>query len=102
MKKVRLTLYKYEGKKWFLKIRDGCEECDITETYLKNLVKRKRFKNKIDIRVYPWLDNIFSLLLKGGFHAPIVMINNRVFSQGIVPNFRKFEHAVYKEIKKIK
>lgn len=100
MKKVRVTLYKYEGKKWFFRIKDICEECETTEAFLKNLVKTKQFKNKVDLRVYPWLDNIFNLLLKGGWHAPIVMINNKVFSQGIIPDYRNFKQAVYKEIKK--
>jgi len=78
---VKITQYKWAGKKWFLKIKSTCEECDITTSILKNMMK-KEFKDKdVAFETKPWLDNIFYCLWQRAWHPPIIMVNNKKFYQ---------------------
>jgi len=40
----------------------------------------------VSLRIFPWLDNWWKVILRGGWHAPILTVNKRVFSQGWVPD----------------
>ncbi|MEK0326586.1 MAG: hypothetical protein QQN63_12885 [Nitrosopumilus sp.] len=40
----------------------------------------------IKLTVKPWLDNIFRILLKGGWHPPVVLVDGKRISQGVVPS----------------
>lgn len=80
---VNVELYRFEGKWWFFKVKSACPECDVSEAILKNL--QKQFPQKINLVIKPWLNN-WPKLLFGHFawHAPIVIVDGKKFSQGIV------------------
>lgn len=85
MEKVKVDIYLWEGQKFGFKIKSECAECNMVVALVRDLEK-KELKNKIDVKIRPWLDNVFLLLFKRGWHAPIILVNGKVFSQGIVPN----------------
>lgn len=96
MKKTKIDVYLWKGKKWFFEIKSECDECNLVMGLLRDMEK-KELKNKVEINTYPWLDNFFTLLFKGGWHAPIVLVNGKVFSQEIVPNRKKLADAVIQQ-----
>jgi|ETN02SMinimDraft_2_1059926.scaffolds.fasta_scaffold172433_1 hypothetical protein len=83
MKEVIITMYRWEGSRYGFTITSECEECDVN-TGILNSMKEKEFKGK-DVKVItkPWLNNMWKSLIKGVWHAPVVLVNGKMFSQGI-------------------
>jgi len=88
-KTVKLTLYRYAGKFLFFRIKNRCNECDITNAVLQRLMNEQLKGKPVSLRIVPWLDNWWKVIWVGGWHAPILTVNGRVFSQGIVPDTPK-------------
>ena len=83
---VKITVYRWEGRFGFLRIRSECEECDLT-THLLSRLQETTFRDRpVSLTILPWLDNWWRILWRGAWHAPVVMIAGRIFSQGIVPD----------------
>jgi len=83
---VSVVVYRITGKQLFFNVDESyCEECELT---VQRIIKVS--KNLPDIQVNlsvkPWLNNIFRALLKGGWHAPVVLVDGMRISQGVVPN----------------
>ncbi len=98
MKKVTITQYKYAGKKLIWEIKEACQECNLTTAMLKDMMKNEFKDTPVELKIDKWLDNIFYLFFKGGWHAPVVMVDNKVFSQKIIPDRKKLEELVKKKI----
>lgn len=81
-KPVRLTLYKWAGRWGPFQIKIPCGECALTEDVIADTLTNELADIPVDFRVLPWLDNWYRPLLKGGWHAPIVMVEGQVISQG--------------------
>lgn len=95
---VDITIYKVTGKQLFFNIPEKiCEECDLSVATVKNIAKKMN-GNKIDIEVKPWFNKLPEVLLKGGWHPPVVMVNGKIFSQGIVPDAKKLENKIREEL----
>ena len=62
-----------------------CEECDLTIRLVRRVVDESR-RDDLEVEVNPWLRHMFDALRRGGWHAPVVTIDGKVFSQGIVPD----------------
>ena len=61
-----------------------CEECDLTIRLVRNVVDELGLDD-VRVEVKPWLRHMIDALRRGGWHAPVVTINGKVFTQGIVP-----------------
>jgi glutaredoxin len=88
-KTVRLTLYRYAGKFLFFRIKNRCRECDISYAILQRLMNEQLRGKPVSLRIVPWLDNFWKVIWRGGWHAPILTVNEKVFSQGNVPDIPK-------------
>ncbi|TES94635.1 MAG: hypothetical protein E3J94_00270, partial [Desulfobacteraceae bacterium] len=88
-KTVRLTLYRYAGKFLFFRIKNRCKECDISYAILQRLMSEQLRGKPVALRIVPWLDNFWKVIWCGGWHAPILTVNEKVFSQGKVPDIPK-------------
>jgi len=98
MKKVNITIYKMTGKQLFFKVPEKvCEECDLSVERVKSVAKKIN-GNKINIEVEPWFNHMMKVLLKGGWHPPVVTVNGKIFSQGIVPDAQKLESVMRIEV----
>ena len=63
-------------------------------------MKKKEFAGKpVIIEIKPWLTHIFESLRRGGWHAPVILVNGKLFSQGIVIDRDKLNQRVLSEIK---
>jgi len=95
---VNIIIYKVTGKQLFFNLPERvCEECDLSVATVKNIAKKMN-GNKIDVEVKPWFNYLPKVLLKGGWHPPVVMVNGKIFSQGIVPNATKLESKIKQEL----
>jgi len=78
---IIITQYKWEGNWGPFKIKTQCSECDLSTGILKALVK-DRYKGKVRLEIKPWLNNWWRVLHLGAWHAPIIMVNKKIITQG--------------------
>lgn len=84
MKEIQITMYYWGGSKLGISINSACEECDINSGILRSM-QEEEFKDKpVEVVIKPWLTNLWKSLSYGGWHAPVVLVNGEVFSQGVV------------------
>lgn len=82
-----ITLFPIAGKQFFFNVPDSwCEECDLTHQLIQKITADYE---DIEIEVKPWIENLPKALRRGGWHPPVVLIDDKLFSQGVVPNDRK-------------
>jgi glutaredoxin len=93
-KRVNLVLYRYAGKFLFFRITERCSECDISYVVLQQLMTESLHGKPVSLRFVPWLDNWWRPIWRGGWHAPILTVNKRIFSQGVVPDVQKLLHRI--------
>lgn len=102
MNKVEIKIYRFTGRQLFFTIPEFvCHECDMV-IRLVNRIVGKMESELVTVHVYPWFNNILTSLKKGGWHPPVVMINGKIFSQGIVPDEQELEEKILEEIQKLK
>ncbi len=83
---VNVLVYRITGKQLFFNVDESfCEECDLTVRRIVELSERLPDIH-IKLSVKPWLNNMFRVLLKGGWHPPVVLVNGKRISQGVVPS----------------
>lgn len=94
MKPVEITVYRLTGKQFFFSVPDAvCEECELTVRQVKNVLRELGLDNdgRVRFRVKPWVEYMDEALAVGGWHAPVLMINGRIFTQGVVPERGKLK-----------
>lgn len=80
---MQIELYIWQGKWGPFRIASDCEECDVNLAILREL--QKKFADKIKLVVQPWLDNWAKLFFRhGAWHAPIVVIDGKLYAQGVI------------------
>jgi len=86
-KPVKIVIYPFTGWHGLLYVPKAfCEECDLTTDLIKTTVEELGIKNKVKLVFRPWFLWWWIPIWKGAWHAPIVIINGSVLSQGIVPS----------------
>ena len=65
MIQIKITQYKWAGKWGPFKIKIPCGECSLTEGIIKDVIEKEFQGVDISFEVLPWLDNWFSVLLRG-------------------------------------
>jgi disulfide oxidoreductase YuzD len=100
VKEVKVVQYKWAGKFWPFKIKTHCGECDMTTGILKALIKDE-FKGKpVTLDIRNWLDNWYKPIWKGGWHAPIVMVDGKIITQGKTTNKNLVREYIKKRLKR--
>jgi glutaredoxin len=82
MNQITVTQYKWAGSFGPFKIRIPCGECAITEGVITDVIATEFPNDKIVVEVLPWLSHWWKPLIRGGWHAPIVLVNNKLVFQG--------------------
>lgn len=90
MTPVAITMYRWAGSKFGFSIKSECQECEINTGILEDLKQKEFIGKPIEIEIKPWLTYLWDSLKRGGWHAPVVMVNGRIFSQGVVIDREKF------------
>ncbi len=84
--KVRVTIYRFTGRQLFFTIPQSyCEECDLTIRLVKQIASEVG-EEKVEVVVKPWFNYLPEALLRGAWHPPVVLVDGRWVSQGVVPD----------------
>ena len=85
--KVEITIYPMTGKQGlFFVPKKWCEECDLVISLVQDVVKELGLEDKADIKIRPWFVWVWLPFFRYfAWHPPILIINGKVISQGIVP-----------------
>jgi hypothetical protein len=98
--KVKVTVYGITGRQLFFTVdKKFCEECDLSVD-VANKVANEVGSDKVSVEVRPWLSQIFRALLRGGYHPPVVLVDGKVITQGVVPSPDKLRRAIEAAIAK--
>lgn len=93
---VSVVVYRITGRQLFFTVPNRvCEECDLTVAIVRQAVEHVGVADA-RLTVKPWLNSLLEPLIRGGWHPPIVTVNGRVITQGIVPSKLAVEDAILK------
>ena len=81
-KDVQIVLYRWAGAWGPFKVNIPCGECSLTLDVITDTFDTELAGVPVALDVREWLSEWWKPLLKGGWHAPIVMVEGRVVSQG--------------------
>ncbi len=90
---VKITVYRWAGKKWFLRINSDCVQCDLAVSQVRHLVSLYEGW-PVELEVKPWLTHLWESLCHGGWHAPVVVVDGHLVRQGTVPTRAELDGAV--------
>ena len=85
--KIQITVYPMTGKQGlFFVPKKWCKECDLVISLVQDAVKELSLGDKTDIKIRPWFVWAWLPFFRYfAWHPPILIINGKVISQGIVP-----------------
>ncbi|TAK73785.1 MAG: hypothetical protein EPO16_11945 [Dehalococcoidia bacterium] len=87
-----VTVYPITGKQLFFHVPDSwCRECDLTVHAVEDAIRGDQC---FELRIKPWGNNLIDALRRGGWHAPVVTIDGKLFSQGVVPDVARLRAAL--------
>ena len=90
--KRQVTIYPIAGQQLFFRVPDSwCEECGPHGAADEPRRLRARQRR---VRIKPWFNHLFDALRRGGWHAPVVTIDGKIFTQGIVPDETELRRAL--------
>jgi glutaredoxin len=91
---IKVTMYRWSGSWGPFRIRIPCGECTLTHDVLRDTLNNELQNIPVKLEVFDWLDEWWRPLRKGGWHAPIVLVEGKVISQGGALNRGVFTQAV--------
>ncbi|EGG98101.1 Glutaredoxin [gamma proteobacterium IMCC2047] len=91
---VTIILYRWAGAWGPFKVSIPCGECTLTRDIISDTIKHELAGIGVELQVYDWLSCWWRPLQKGAWHAPIVMVDGRVISQGAALNRGVLTQAV--------
>ena len=79
-----VTVYPMTGRQLFFNVPHAiCEECDLTIRLVQRVASDLP---DVEVRIKPWFNHVFDALRRGGWHPPVVTINGKIATQGVVPD----------------
>jgi glutaredoxin len=81
-KAVQVVLYRWAGAWGPFKVNIPCGECSLTLDVISDTFETELAGVPVELNVREWLTEWWKPLTKGGWHAPIVMVEGRIVSQG--------------------
>jgi glutaredoxin len=97
---IVVTLYKWAGSCGPFKIKIPCGECTLTKDIILDIKKTELLNYPFELIEKDWLSNLKESLLIGGWHAPVVSVNNKIISQGKALNRGVFIQSIIEEFSK--
>lgn len=81
-KPIKITLYKWAGSWGPFKVNIPCGECTLTKDILTDTFANELAEVPVDLEVKDWLSHWWEPLKLGAWHAPILLVEGKVVSQG--------------------
>lgn len=91
---VKIQVFRWAGQWGPFKVKIPCGECALTGSIIEDTLKKECAGIPVDVDTKDWLSHWWQPLFKGGWHAPIVMVEGKVISQGLALNRGLFTQAV--------
>lgn len=79
---VRVTLYRWAGQWGPFRVKIPCGECSLTVDVIQDTFACELQGIPVQLDAREWLSEWWRPLPAGGWHAPIVMVEGRLVSQG--------------------
>ncbi|MBU2532438.1 MAG: glutaredoxin [Alphaproteobacteria bacterium] len=83
---VKILLYRWAGKWGPFKVNIPCGECTITGDIIRDTIENELAGIPVVLETRDWLSHWWRAMLKGGWHAPVVMVDGKVIAQGAALN----------------
>ncbi|MDG3085673.1 glutaredoxin [Vibrio hannami] len=96
-KPVKITLYRWAGSWGPFKVKIPCGECTLTKDILKDTFDNELKDVPVELEVKDWLSHWWEPLKLGAWHAPIIVVEGKVISQGEALNRGVLVQSVIKE-----
>jgi len=97
---IRIMVYKWAGSWGPFKVSIPCGECALTADIIKNTIENELKGIPVELETREWLSEWYRPLLKGGWHAPIVLVEGKVVGQGGALNRGVLTQAVAEQYAK--
>lgn len=91
---VKISLFRWAGKWGPFKVSIPCGECALTVDVINDTVENELQGIPVILETHDWLSNWWKPLRHGGWHAPIVIVEGRLVSQGHALNRGVLTEAV--------
>ncbi len=91
---VRIVVYRWAGRWGPFKVTIPCGECALTRDVIQDTLEHELAGIAVELEIRDWLSLWWEPLVKGGWHAPIVMVEGRLVSQGQALNRGLLTQAV--------
>jgi len=83
---VEIVLFRWAGSWGPFRIRIPCGECSLTSDVILDTLAHELSGVPVSLDIHDWLSEWWRPLLKGGWHAPVVLVDGRIVSQGSALN----------------
>ena len=98
-KRITVDVYPIAGRQLFFRVPDWvCRECNLAVRAVQQVVEGLGNPKEVRVRIRPWLNYLPMALMCGGWHPPVVVINGKRFSQGIVPDIGKLREKLQQSL----
>lgn len=91
---VEVTVFRWAGAWGPFKVKVPCGECALTKDVILDTCEHELADIPVRLDMRDWLSEWWVPLLRGGWHAPIVIVEGRVISQGHALNRGLLTQAV--------
>lgn len=91
---LKIILYRWAGSWGPFSVKIPCGECSLTKDVILDTIKEELKGLPVELEMHDWLSEWWRPLLRGGWHAPIVMVEDKVISQGRALNRGLLTEAV--------
>ena len=87
-----VTVYPMTGRQLFFNVPHAvCQECDLTVRLVNRVASDLPH---VEVRIKPRFNHLFDALRRGGWHPPVVTIDGKVSTQGVVPDEDELRRAL--------
>lgn len=91
---IGILVFRWAGSWGPFKVSVPCGECALTRDVIQDTIEHELQGIAVELVVRDWLSEWWRPLLKGGWHAPIVMVDGKLVSQGQALNRGLLTQAV--------
>ena len=81
-KSIKIIVYRWGGSWGPFKVKIPCGECALTSNIIDDVLGKELKFIKVDVEVKDWLSHWWEPLKQGAWHAPIVVVENSLVSEG--------------------
>lgn len=100
MKPIKITLYRWAGSWGPFKVNIPCGECTLTKDILQDTFNTELAGIPIELEVKDWLSHWWEPLKLKAWHAPIIIVEDKVISEGEALNRGVLVQAVIAQVAK--